>query len=115
MKVSRVTSKTLGFDCPIETTLSVIGGKWKVFILFHLLNSGTHRFAEMRRKIPGISERMLSQQLRELETAGVVRRRIYPEVPPKVEYSITEYGETLRPICEALAHWGSNHSGRSPL
>jgi DNA-binding HxlR family transcriptional regulator len=100
------------FNCPVEATLSVIGGKWKVVILFHLSHSGTHRFAELRRKIPGVSERMLTQQLRELEHDGVVFREVYPEVPPKVEYSLTEYGETLRPICELMCGWGKKHMKR---
>ena len=90
------------FNCPVEATLSVIGGKWKVVILYHLSHTGTHRFAEMRRKIPGVSERMLTQQLRELEHDGVVHREVYPEVPPKVEYSLTDYGKTLQPISELM-------------
>jgi DNA-binding HxlR family transcriptional regulator len=100
------------FNCPVEVTIAVIGGKWKALILFHLLNGGVHRFAELRRKIPGISERMLTQQLRELEADGIVHRQVYPEVPPKVEYSITEYGETLRPVSEAMCLWGQGHLAR---
>ena len=100
-------------NCPVTVTLAVIGGKWKPLILFHLLNDGVHRFAELRRKMPGISERMLTQQLRELEADGIVHREIYPEVPPKVEYSITAYGETLRPVSEAMCHWGRKHMQRT--
>lgn len=96
-------------NCPVEVTLSVIGGKWKVVILYHLSQKGTHRFAELRRQIPGVSERMLTQQLRELEQDGVVYREVYPEVPPKVEYSLTKYGNTLRPICELMCKWGKKH------
>ena len=99
-------------NCPVTVTLAVIGGKWKPLILYHLLNQGTHRFAELRRRISGISERMLTQQLREMEADGIVHREIYPEVPPKVEYSITEYGETLRPVSEAMCKWGLNHMKR---
>ncbi len=89
------------YRCPVEATLDVIGGNWKVVILFWL-KDGTLRCGELRRKIPGISERMLIQQLRQLEGHGVVRRQVYPEVPPKVEYSLTEYGRSLRPITEAM-------------
>ena len=103
---------TVVFNCPVEATLSVIGGKWKVVILYNLAHAGTHRFAELRRKIPGVSERMLTQQLRELERDGVLRREVYPEVPPKVEYSLTEYGQTLRPICERMCDWGVSHMKR---
>lgn len=100
------------FHCPVEATLDVIGGKWKVVILFHLTHDGTHRFAELRRKIPGVSERMLTQQLRELEEDGIVHREVYAEVPPKVEYSLTEYGKTLRPITEVMCEWGQRHVKR---
>ena len=105
---------TVGTDyhCPVEATLDVIGGKWKVVILFHLTHEGTHRFAELRRKIPGVSERMLTQQLRELEEDGIVHREVYPEVPPKVEYSLTDYGKTLRPITEVMCEWGQRHIKR---
>ena len=114
MKVSVTHSEgsDADFNCPVEATLSVIGGKWKVVILFHLTHSGTHRFAELRRKIPGVSERMLTQQLRELEQDGVVRREVYPEVPPKVEYSLTDYGKTPRPICDLMCRWGKQHMKR---
>ena len=114
MKVSGRNSECAieRFNCPVEATLSVIGGKWKVVILFHLANAGTHRFAELGRKIPGVSERMLTQQLRELEAAGIVLRKVYPEVPPKVEYSMTEYGKTLSPITQLMCDWGKKHMKR---
>ena len=101
------------FNCPVEATLSVIGGKWKPIILYYLLGEGAHRFAELRRKLPGISEKILTKQLRELERDGIVHREVYPEVPPKVEYSITEYGDTLRPVCAAMGDWGIAHMEQS--
>lgn len=97
--------------CPVEATLDVIGGKWKGVVLFHLLE-GIHRFSELRRKLPSVTQRMLTKQLRELEDAGLVRRTVYPEVPPRVEYGLTELGETLRPVVMALKSWGDAH-GRS--
>jgi DNA-binding HxlR family transcriptional regulator len=100
------------FNCPVEATLDVIGGKWKVVILFWL-KEATWRFAELRRRIPGISERMLTQQLRELERDGVVLRKVYAEVPPRVEYSLTPYGRTLRPITELMCEWGKKHLRRT--
>jgi DNA-binding HxlR family transcriptional regulator len=108
--VSKGTIKE--YHCPVEAALDVIGGKWKVVILFYLTNKGTHRFAELRRKILGVSERMLTQQLRELEVDGIVHREVYPEVPPRVEYSLTEYGKTLRPITQAMCDWGQKHIRR---
>jgi DNA-binding HxlR family transcriptional regulator len=100
-----------GHPCPIEVTLGVIGGKWKVIILYWL-KTGTLRFGELKRRITGVSERVLAEQLRELERDGVVRREVFPEVPPRVEYSLTDYGQTLRPIAELMAAWGLNHLER---
>ncbi len=112
VSVSKPECDEAVFNCPVEATLSVIGGKWKVVILYYLAHAGTHRFAELRRKIPGVSERMLTQQLRELERDGVVHREVYPEVPPKVEYSLTPYGGTLRPISDLMCDWGKKHLKR---
>jgi len=100
------------YHCPVEAALDVIGGKWKVVILFWL-KEGVRRFSELRRLIPGISERMLTQQLRELEDHGIVHRRVYAQVPPKVEYSLTPYGRTLRPITDLMCAWGKKHINRS--
>lgn len=102
MRPKRLDSRS---NCAVETTLSVIGGVWKPLILFHLL-SGTKRFMELTRLIPAATQRMLTLQLRELEVDGVVRRTVYPEVPPKVEYALTEFGETLAPVLCALRDWG---------
>ena len=97
------------FGCPVEATLAVIGGKWKAVLIFHLMRTGPHRFAELRRKTSGISDRVLTRQLRELETDVVVAREVFAEVPPRVEYSLTEYGESLRPVTEAMCQWGKRH------
>jgi len=94
--------------CPTETTLKIIGGRWKVLILWQL-QSGTRRFGELRRLVSGITEKMLTQQLRELEQDGLVHREIYREVPPRVEYSLTPRGESLRPILEAIHSWGTDY------
>jgi DNA-binding HxlR family transcriptional regulator len=104
--------KTVDYGGPVAATLDVIGGRWKVVILSHLIHEGTHRFAVLRRKIPSISERMLTQQLRELEGDGIVQRKVYAEVPPKVEYSLTDYGKTLRPITAVMCEWGQKHIKR---
>lgn len=95
--------------CPVEITLEVIGGKWKAVLVFHMSRGGAQRFAELRRKTPGISERVLTRQLRELEADGIVHREVFAEVPPRVEYSLTEYGATLGPVTEAMCEWGKRH------
>jgi DNA-binding HxlR family transcriptional regulator len=92
--------------CPVEACLEVIGGKWKAVILFHLLG-GTKRFNQLRRLLPKVTQRMLTRQLRELEQDGLVEREIYPEVPPKVEYSLSEFGRTVEPILRMLQQWGT--------
>ena len=94
--------------CPVEAALEGIGGKWKGVTLFHLLD-GVKRFNELQRDVGNVTQRMLTRQLRELEDAGLVNREVYPVVPPKVEYSLTKKGETLRPILNALKHWGETH------
>ncbi len=97
--------------CPVEATLQLIDGKWKGVVLFHLL-SGTMRFNELRRQLANCTQRMLTNQLRELEADGLVHRKIYPEVPPKVEYSLTPRGRTLEPVILALKAWGEEHAAR---
>lgn len=96
-------------SCPIEHTVDLIGHKWKVLILRNLMNNGIQRFNELNKGIEGISQKMLTQQLRQMETDGLIRRKIYPEVPPKVEYSLTELGQTLKPVLDAMSHWGMEH------
>ncbi len=99
---------TCSEGCPVEATLNIIGGKWKGIALYHLLD-GTMRFNELKRRCVGVTQRMLTKQLRELEADGIIGRKVYAEVPPKVEYSLTEKGESLRPILLALKEWGLEH------
>ncbi len=99
------------FGCPVEATLHVIGGKWKGVILFHL-QSERIRFNELRRIMPKVTQRMLTRQLRELEADGVISRTVYAEVPPRVEYAMTDYGRTLIPLIGALQEWGVGHVAR---
>ena len=91
--------------CPMELALTKIGGKWKTLILWHL-NGGTRRFGELQRLTPGVTSKMLIQQLRELEADGLITRKVYPQVPPKVEYSLTDLGRSLKPVLEAMCEWG---------
>lgn len=94
--------------CTIEAAMEVVGGKWKMAIVNHLF-AGTMRFGELRRAMPTITQRMLTRQLRELEADGVIRRTVYAEVPPKVEYDLTEIGENLRPVAGLLESWGDRY------
>lgn len=94
--------------CPAEATLSVIGGRWKVPLLYHLFQ-GTKRFSELQRAISGITQKMLTQQLREMERDGLVHREVYPTVPPKVEYSLTPLGMSLKPVIDAMCDWGMSY------
>ncbi len=98
--------KNCGPGCPVETTLSLIGSKWKVLILRELSMKGTRRFGLLHRGVPGISQKILTQQLRQMEADGLVARRVYAEVPPRVEYSLTSVGRSLEPVLAALAAWG---------
>ena len=93
-------------DCPVEAGLAVLGGRWKARILWVLWESGPSRYAQLRRAVDGITEKMLIQQLRELEHDGVIRRRNLGGVPPRVEYALTELGESLDPVMQALTEWG---------
>lgn len=100
------------YTCPVEAALDVVGGKWKAVIVYFLSVSETLRFSDLRRKLPGVSERILTRQLRELESHGIVRRQVFPEAPPRVEYSLTEYGRTLQVVISALCTWGTEHVKR---
>ena len=100
------------FGCTVEATLSVIGGRWKPVILFRLM-AGTQRFGELKKTISGITQRMLTNQLRELERDGIIKRQVYAEVPPKVEYSLTILGRSLEPILHAMKNWGAEYLGQN--
>ncbi|MDI4649692.1 winged helix-turn-helix transcriptional regulator [Cohnella hashimotonis] len=95
--------------CPIETVMHLLGGKWKPLILWHLLEN-TRRFSELEKLIPEVTQKMLAQHLRELEADRLVTRTIYPSVPPKVEYMLSEYGKTMVPVLETMCAWGENHN-----
>ena len=97
--------------CPVETTLGIIGGKWKPLILYYL-TQGTRRFNELKRMLPHVTQQMLTVQLRELERDGIVHRKVYAEVPPKVEYSLTDLGRSLEPLLLAMLAWGENYQRR---
>lgn len=95
-------------DCPVEMTLQLIGDKWKVLIIRDLL-TGTKRFNELKRSVTGITQKVLTSHLRDMENAGLVNRKVYPEVPPKVEYSLTETGFSLKPILDSMVLWGTDY------
>lgn len=99
--------------CAVEVTLNVMGGTWKPIILFHLL-LGKMRFMELARSIPSVTQRMLTLQLRELEADGIILRTVYPEVPPRVEYELTELGFSLQPLLEMMNDWGRNYQKIHP-
>lgn len=110
------TLKTLGgreYYCTIELCLQVIGGKWKPIILWRLHVEGVRRFGELKKAMPNITQKMLTQQLRELEADGMVSRRVHAEVPPRVEYALTALGESVIPILESMCAWGREFERRS--
>jgi DNA-binding HxlR family transcriptional regulator len=100
--------------CAVETTLDLIGGRWKVLILRELV-PGVRRFNDLHRSLHGITQKMLTQQLREMEEAGIVHREVYPQVPPKVEYSLTDRGKSLQPILNAMHQWGTQYLAEQNL
>ncbi len=105
------TPKTELLACPVETTLTLIGDKWKVLILRDLLD-GTKRFGELKKSIGGVSQKVLTAQLRAMEASGLVHREVYAEVPPRVEYSLTELGRSLKPILDSMVLWGRAYQER---
>ncbi|UWP58169.1 winged helix-turn-helix transcriptional regulator [Ruminococcus gauvreauii] len=103
-----MTKKCAGFTCPVEATIQLIGGKYKAVILWHLMNQ-TLRYSELHRLMPRATDKMLAQQLRELEGDGLIDRKVYPVVPPKTEYSLTAFGKSLAPILDEMCSWGESY------
>lgn len=99
------------YNCPMELTVDLIGGKWKALVLWHLAEK-TLRFNEIRKLFPDVTQKILTQQLRDMEEKGIVHREVYAEVPPKVEYSLTEFGRSLMPVLYAMNAWGSEYVQR---
>ena len=102
------------FNCPVEATISLIGGKYKAIILFHLI-SNTLRFNQLKKLIPKATPKMLTQQLRELESDGLIIRTVYPVVPPKTEYSLSEFGKSLIPTIDSMCDWGKNYLAKNDI
>lgn len=98
--------------CPVETTLTLIGDKWKVLILRDLI-TGTKRFGELKKSIGSVSQKVLTAQLRDMEKKGLVHREVYAEVPPRVEYSLTDLGRSLKPILDAMQSWGEEYRAKN--
>lgn len=101
--------KNKNYSCSFEITIDLIGGKWKPLIIWYLGSKGTQRFSELKKLIPRITQKMLTQQLRELESDGLIIRTVYAQVPPKVEYSLSELGKTLMPILSMMCEWGKEY------
>lgn len=96
-------------ECPVATTVQLIGNKWKLLILRNLIYSGTQRFTDFAKTIPGISKKVLTDNLRALEDDGLIEREVFAEVPPRVEYSLSDLGKTLKPVLDALREWGEDY------
>ena len=108
---NRLVYREKEYKCAIDVTLAVVGGKWKTAILWHLA-AETLRFSDLQRIFPDTTRKMLTQQLRELEADGLVHREVYPQVPPKVEYSLTDKGRSIYPILEMMCEWGRQYAAR---
>ncbi len=100
--------------CPVETTARIVSGRWKAAVLEQLF-LGAKRFSELKRGVTGMTQRSLAQQLRELQVAGIVERTVYPDAPPRVVYAVTPLGRSLRPLLDAMCHWGKSHSAAMAL
>ena len=109
MNSSSLDPITTPYRCPVTATMQLIGGKWKIIILW-AINNNVNRFGELQRAIPSITKKMLTSELRALERDGFINRKVYPVVPPKVEYSITPLGDTLRPVLGAMGDWGQKYA-----
>ena len=103
-----VTFRDRTYNCPMEMTIDLIGGKWKALLLWNLSVS-TLRFGELQRQFPQLTQKMLTQQLRELVRDGLINRKSYDEMPPRVEYSLTEFGSTIMPVLQAMNQWGTGY------
>jgi DNA-binding HxlR family transcriptional regulator len=99
------------YNCPVRITSEIIGGKWKPLILYYL-QDGTRRFSQLQKLIPGTTKKILAQRLRELERDDIVHRKVYAQVPPRVEYSLTRHGQSLKPILVLMSAWGKRHRAR---
>jgi DNA-binding HxlR family transcriptional regulator len=106
---SNLKFKDKEYTCTFEITIDLIGGKWKPLVIWYLGTKGTQRFNELKKLIPQITQKMLTQQLRELETDNLVMRKVYAQVPPKVEYSLTDLGESIMPILSMMCKWGDDY------
>jgi len=107
--MSQEAIKTETEPCPVEVTLGLVGNKWKLLILRELFRSGMMRFNQMHRAIDGITQKVLSEKLKQMETDGFIARKAYPEVPPRVEYSLTPLGRSLRPVLSSIYSWGDEY------
>lgn len=105
-----ITWKAKDYHCPVEVSMDLLSGKWKCLMLWHL-NDGTKRYKELERIVPGVSQKMLTQQLKELEKDGLITRTVYPEVPPRVEYSLTQLGKSAFPILDMMHSWATKELG----
>lgn len=101
-------SKTVSKECPMNLAVNILSGKWRLSILWHL-SSGTIRFNKLQKMLTGITQKTLTLELRELEKDGIIYRKVYPEIPPKVEYGLTEFGESIKPILNLMCEWGKNY------
>ncbi len=99
-------------ECPVATTVQLIGNKWKLLILRNLIYNGTQRFTDFVKTVPGISKKVLTDNLRSLEDDGLVERKVFAEVPPRVEYSLSVLGKTLKPVLDALSNWGEDYKSK---